>query len=74
MAAANSQQTKMIKVGVAVVALIVAVALPAWYFLGGNSTTPTPSNNMPAAPTPEEQQQIEEYRQRPPVPTEEGSA
>lgn len=59
---AGQDRNNTIKIGVAVVALIAAIALPLWYFSGskGAGTTPPAPTNPP--PTAEEEAEL---RQRP---------
>lgn len=72
--AKSGGQNNTIKIAVALVALVVAIALPAWYFMGSKAPSASPPLPASAQPTAEEQQQMQEYRERPPVPTQEVGA
>lgn len=58
--AADKKNT--IKIAVIAVAILAAIALPAWYFMGSKTLPPAPPPTNNATPTPE---QIQELRPRP---------
>lgn len=62
-----------IKLAVAIGAVIIGVALPLYYFFGRSQPSPTPPTNIPTG-TPEQRQEIEQYRENPPVPVENAGA
>lgn len=75
MASAKSGgQANMIKLAVAGVALTVGIGLIAWFVLKPSTPPPPPPAVNNPAPTTEQQNQMDQYRQNPPVPTETGSA
>ena len=67
--AADKKNT--IKIAVIAVAIIAAIALPAWYFMGSKSLPPAPPPTNNPTPTAEEIQQL---RPRPTAGTTEAGA
>ena len=59
---AGVDKSKMIKIGVAVGALVIAVALISWTMFGGGG--PGPETTPPPPPPPEVQEQIDQAEQR----------
>ena len=59
---AGQDRNTTIKIAVAVVALIVALGLLGWFFLGDDSAGPTPPAPTNPTPTPE---QMDDLRPRP---------